>query len=495
MIRAARSCAVLAVAALTAGFPLAAADEPAPDLARALKQLISVYVTAEEQAADPVSPDALLYGGAIPGMLRTLDPHSVFFDPDQFEQLKQMQSGEQKGFGTIVSVLPGRVIILQTQPGSPAAKAGLAAGDEILAINGYLIARLEPEQLVALMTQARRQEATLDVRHPGEASVEQVTMSPELVTTPSVDRAFELSPRIGYVRVTAFETDTGKLVRQAIEKLGGEYLRGLVLDLRDNPGGDVQAAVQTAGLFLSPGQLIFKITGRGKTQEEARVDKLVTPYTFPVAILVNGKSASASEIVTGALQDHDRAFVFGEPTYGKGLVQQVYPLSANTGLALTTAFYYTPSGRSIQKPLNAGQLGKATSSNAGTFKTDSGRLVMGGGGIQPDEVVHPDTPTRLRLVLDASGVLTSFAAEYLKSHSLNGDFEVSGEMLDELRVFLSARSIQPGVGEWLADRDWISSRLKQELLTLKFGVAKGDEMEMRRDPVVKAALRKIAASN
>ena len=470
-----------------------AADDPVAALARDLKQIISVYAAAERESADPVSAEALLYQGAIPAMLRTLDPHSVFFGPDQFEQLKQMQQGEQKGFGTVVSVLPGRLIVLQSLPGSPAGKAGLAAGDELLGINGYAVARLEPEQLVELLTEARRQQATLDVRHPGETNVQQVTLSPELVDTPSVDRAFLIAPRIGYVRVTAFEGETGKLVKQAVESLGGEYLRGLIIDLRDNPGGDVQAAQQTAALFLSPGQLIFTITGRGRKAEEARVDKLATPYTFPVSVLVNGKSASASEIVTGALQDHDRAFVLGEPTYGKGLVQQVYPLSSNTGLALTTAFYYTPSGRSIQKPLDAGQLGKATIVKQGPFKTDSGRPVKGGGGIQPDDVVYRESRTGLRTALDGTGAFTTFAAEYLKERDVADEFEVSGEMLDDLRVFLSARSIQPSVGEWLADRDWISSRLKQELLTLKLGVARGDEMELRRDPVVRAALKKLGA--
>jgi len=484
-----------AFAGILACCPLGAADDPAASLAPELKRIISVYAAAEREAADPVSAEALLFQGAIPSMLRTLDPHSVFFDPDQFEQLKQMQQGEQKGFGTVVSVLPGRVIVLQALAGSPAAKAGLAAGDEILAVNNIALARLEFEQLIGLLSEARQKQATLHVRHPGESAVQQITMSPELVNTPSVDRVFLVAPRTGYLRITAFETETGKLVKQAIEKLGGEYLRGLVLDLRDNPGGDVAAAVETAGLFLSPGQLIFTITGRSHKSEDARVDKLATPYTFPLAVLVNGKSASASEIVTGALQDHDRAFVFGEPSYGKGLVQQVYPLVANTGLALTTAFYYTPSGRSIQKPLAGGQLDKATTVKQGPFKTDSGRAVRGGGGIQPDEVVHPEAQTRLRLVLDATGLFTTYAAEYLRDHDAGEDFEVTGAVLDELRVFLSAHSIQPGIGEWLAERDWISSRLKQEVLTLKFGVAKGDEVEMRRDAVVNAALKKLGAAN
>jgi len=222
------------------------------------------------------------------------------------------------------------------------------------------------------------------------------------------------------------------------------------------------------------------------------VPKEATPYKFPVAILINAKSASASEIVTGALQDHDRATVLGEPSYGKGLVQNVYPLSSNTGVALTIAFYYTPSGRSIQHPLQGSTLAATTGSLGGSFRTDAGREVRGGGGIQPDEIVQPTQLDRLSLVLDASGSLTSFASEYVRAHKIAEGFEVTGAMLDELQLFLSARDIRPGVGDWLSHRQWIQSRLKQEIMTLAFGVAKGDEIELQRDPVVQRAISRLS---
>jgi carboxyl-terminal processing protease len=483
----------LALLLLFASAMQAADDEdPGTQLARELKKLVSVFVTVDEHAADPVDSGLAMFQGAIPSMLRTLDPHSIFFDPGQFQQLKEMENSEHKGFGTIVSVLPGRVIVLQAMAGTASAKAGLTPGDEILAINGYILSRLEFEQLVQLLTMARQQKAELDVLRPGTSRVFHLTLEPTLIDSPSVDRAFLLQPGIGYMRVANFDTTTGKLVKETIENLGGDQLKGLVMDLRDDPGGVVQSALEVASLFLEPDQLVFSIRGRSQKTQDIRVPKTLTPYKFPLAVLINGKSASASEIVTGALQDHDRASVFGEPSYGKGLVQNVYPLSSSSGVALTVAYYYTPSGRSIQKPLHGGTLDTATSHREGVFHTDSGREVTGGGGIQPDQVVYRMQPDRLTMVLEASGVLTGFASEYLHTHSLPENFEVTSAMLDELHVFLAERKIQPGIADWIDHHDWIESRLKQELTNLAYGVAKGDQIEMQRDLVVQSALKKIA---
>jgi carboxyl-terminal processing protease len=478
---------------LFALFLFLAADDPVNDpgaqLARELKKLVDVFVTMDQQAADPVPPEAAFYQGAIPGMLRTLDPHSIFFDPGQYEQLKQMEKSESKGFGTVVSVLPGRVIVLQALAGTPSSKAGLSPGDEILAINGYILARLEFEQLVQLLTIARQKTALLEVRKPGDVRIRQLTLTPELVDTPSVDRSFTIAAGIGYVRVASFEVATGKLVKETIDKLGGDNLKGLVLDLRGNPGGVVQAAVETASLFLPSDQLVFTIKGRSQKTEEVRTPESSKPYRFPIAVLIDGKSASASEIVTGALQDHDRATILGEPSYGKGLVQSVYPLANGTGVALTVAFYYTPSGRSIQHPLPGSTLEATANSMKGNYHTDSGRTVQGGGGIQPDEVILPPPQDRLSMVLDASGALTSFAGEYLQQHQVREDFEATPAILDALQLYLSERNIRPGVSDWSSHRAWIQSRLRQELMTLSFGVAKGDEIELERDPVVQRALK------
>lgn len=470
--------------------PAVAADA---GLEAEMARFTEVFAILDAQGADPLDADAAIYRGAIPSMLRTLDPHSVFFDPEQSLQLQALQFSERKGFGTIVSILPGRVIVLQALDGTPAARAGLSGGDEILAVNGYQVAYLDVDQIKQLLGAARQQAVTLEVRHPGAEHTVRITMSPETLAEPTVDRAWLLEPGIAYLRIRNFEEPTGRLVQQKIEELGGEFLKGLILDLRDNPGGVVSAALDTASLFLSPGQLVFSSRGRSPGTQEAYVSEHAQQYTFPMAVLMNGNSASAAEIVAGALQDHDRAYILGQVSYGKGLVQQVFPLMGSTALALTTAFYYTPSGRSIQKPLPGTQLNTEARVSQGLFMSDAGRALKGGGGIQPDEHVPPAVLSRLQLAIDASGALTSFAGEYLRQHELPMPLEITPQIMAEARLYLAARHIEPDTGEWNHHRGWIESRLRQEFLNLTVGVAKGDELELGRDPVVQAALRKLRA--
>jgi carboxyl-terminal processing protease len=471
-------------------------DDPARDLDPYLKQFVDVLSAVQANSATAPPAEKTIYEGAIPSMLRQLDPHTQFFDPVQFQQLKQMQDSEQKGFGSVVSVLPGQVIFLQTFPGTPSNKAGIQAGDDLVAINNVAIQSLEPQQIIELLTEARQQKITVFVRRQGFSRPFQFTLTPELVDAPSVDRAFFLKPGYGYIRIASWDIQTAKQLHDAIEKLSPDKLKGLVLDLRNNPGGIVKAALDAAAMFLEPGQRILTARGRSKEVDSADVPKDAQPYHFALALIVNEKTASASEILSGALQDHDRATIVGEPTYGKGLVQSVMPLSQGAGLAITTAFYYTPSGRTIQKPLRDSALSETFAEKRSgalpTYQTDKGRKVTGGGGIQPDVLVAPASFTRLEGVLDASGAVTAFATQYLANHApLPENFEVTSEVLDDFKVNLAGRAIQPGVGEWIADQQWIKSRLKEEIVTQARGVDKGDEVQAQRDPQVQAALKAL----
>jgi carboxyl-terminal processing protease len=244
--------------------------------------------------------------------------------------------------------------------------------------------------------------------------------------------------------------------------------------------------------------VILSAKGRNVAETTEKVPDDNKPYTFPVSIIVNGKTASASEIVSGALQDHDRATIVGEPSFGKGLVQSVYPLSEKTGLALTTALYYIPSGRSIQKTFSSQRafgaedfaLGAtATHPNERSdFKTDSGRPVQGGGGIEPDFAVSPAGLSEFRAVLEQSASFTSFATEYIRDHKITPGWEVPGQAIDQFQAWLGERNIQPSVREWIDDKDFVQTRLKAEIYNMTLGVEKGDEVEARIDPQIQKAL-------
>ena len=481
---------------LSAVLLLACAASAGDDLDTQVKSVTQAFALIEKNAADPVSSEQVFYQGVIPGMLRRLDPHSVFFDPQQFEQLRQLETSTQKGFGSVVSVLPGRVIVLQTMPGTPSAKSGMSPGDEILAINNVRLDRLDLDQLIELLKESRQQPAHLNIRRPGNARLLEFTLVPEEMQQPSVERAFFVKPGIGYLRVASFDEKTGAQIKEAIEHLGGRQLKGLILDLRNNPGGLLTSALETVSLFLKPGSPILTVRGRAVPEKMEKVPADANPYEFPLAALINGKSASASEIVAGALQDHDRAVIIGEPSFGKGLVQSVFPLADSTGLALTTALYYTPSGRSIQKPFDASQFAlgaTAAHPNAQTeFHTDRGRMVLGGGGITPDQIVYPPEVSQFRAAMEGTGSFTSFATDYTQKHKVEESFEVSPALLDDFRVYLAERRIEPSLAEWSNERDFITNRLKTEIFNLSLGVEKGDEVEAQRDPLIQRAVQVIS---
>ena len=463
-----------------------------------VRQVAEVTAILQQKLADRFDPEAAFYAGAIPSMVRTLDPHSAFLDPQQFESLQEMQRSTEKGFGSVVSLGFGRVTVLQTLPESPSMRAGLSAGDEIVAINGYVLSQLSVEQLVGLLTQSRQQKAQLMVKRPNVVRLIPLVLVPEEMADPSVRQAFEIEDGIGYVKVANFEAETDRELKAAIDGLGGQDLGGLVLDLRKNPGGVIDAAARLAALFLKPRERIFWIQGRDGPQEEIRTPADNKPYSFPLSVLMNEESASASELVAGALQDHDRATILGTRSYGKGLVQSVYTLSENAGLALTTALYLTPSERPIQRSMGncqEFQLALCKEQEAGVYETVSGRKIPGGGGVQPDEVVYPRSYSRFEMAIGASNSYFDFAQELLRKRGGKADrsFEVTPEILDAFQLFLSERQIRPSLSEWTATVDIIRAGLKQEVLTLSVGVDAGEEIELRLDPQVRAAIRAIQA--
>lgn len=466
--------------------------DPPEELERSLRQFVEVFNLVDQNLADPVDPEDAIYGGALPAMVRTLDPHSAFLDKEQFESLSEMQRSTEKGFGSVVSLLPGRVIVLQTLPGSPSERSGLTAGDEILAVNGYQLSQLTIEQLVGLLGQSRQNKVELMVMRPAFTRLIPMALVPAEMADPSVTHAFFLEDGIAHIRVGNFERLTARELKEAIEELGGDDLEGLVLDLRRNPGGLVEAAVRAAAYFLEPGQRILWIGAREGPREELRVPPEAQPYKFPVAVLINSRTASAAELVAAALQDNGRATILGERSFGKGIIQSVFSLSQGTALALTTAQYLTPKNRAIQRAL--GDCGTyilapcTDEANPEDGSGDDGRR----GGVEPDEITYPRAFSEFETVIVATNSFFDFAKQLSDKHfEVSKDFEVTPEMLDDFQLFLSERRIRPGLSEWSSTLEFIKSRLKQEIFNLAFGVEKGDEIEIRRDPEIQAALRVV----
>jgi carboxyl-terminal processing protease len=445
-------------------------------LTEEIRRFAQIYALLEENAAEKIDAKAAFESGALPGAMRRLDPHSVFFNQDQFDQLREMQTSTRKGFGSVVSVLPGRVIILQTMPGSPSERAGLSPGDEILAINNIPLSRFDMDQMVEYLAYTRQREAILAVRRENFPRLLEFRLSPASLDSPSVERAFLLPGGTGYIRVASFEAKTGRDFAKAVENLGGNKLPGLIIDLRTNTGGVFASAIEMASLFLPEGAAIASIRGRARAEETlTAAPELAGRYQFPLAVLVSGKTASASEVFSAAMQENQRGKLIGEKTYGKGLVQGVFPLSGGAGMALTTAYYYTPGGRSLQRKLEASQIDP--------------NLNPGGAGLEPDVEAGPEAPTRLRVFLDQSAAITAYAAEWARKNPKPGaDWALPLTELDRFRVWLGEKNVFPSLGEWNFDSRWIQQRLEQEILNLSVSVERGDEVEIRHDPVVRTAL-------
>ena len=476
-------------------FPQASA--PPDEVAVEGLKFTQVYGTLQQSFMDPVDPDRAIFDGGIRGMLSALDPFSAFFDRDQFELLQQQARGEALGFGSVLYVTPGKVLILQTAQGSPSWRAGLGPGDEIVEINGTRVSRLDFQSLVELLQRSRSRPVRLGVIRPGKVVAQDFELNPTEVALPTVDKAFRLSPGIAYLHLTSFEQKTPQEVVEALGRLDASTMKGLLFDLRNNHGGIVDAAVGVASLFLQPEILVLTTRGRAMPEKAYRTTSKPQHFDLPLVVLVNGNTASAAEVLTAALQEHDRAVIAGEPTFGKGVVQSVTALSEKTGLALTTAQYFTPCGRSIQRPLLATALAKTDPSSDPTadslrFHTDNGRLVSAGGGITPDVTIPARTLDSWLAFLEQRGTFTSFASEYLTLHGKVGDsFEPSPTVLESFRDFLSTRGIRTPEVYWNLDQDYLKLRIKTELFNLVFGLTRGDEIEVKGDPQVQEAAQLI----
>ncbi len=500
--------AVLLVSAVLGGIygpNVRATTASTDDYQTSVRDFTRVLDVVQANYAEPVDVDKAVYQGAIPGMLRVLDPHSNFFDARQFALLREDQRGKYYGVGMIVAPRENHTVVMAPYVGAPAYNAGIRPGDVIMKVDDKPTDGLTTSDVADMLKGAKGTVVKITISREGYTEPLVFTVTRDEIPRHSVDIAFLLRPGIGYIRLSGFNETTDREIADALKQLNAPSLDGLILDMRGNPGGLLNEAVAVGDMFLDKNQLIVSHHGRASTERRYYAIRGNQGDNVPLVILVNGNSASATEIVSGAVQDHDRGLIVGETTFGKGLVQTVTPLSENTGLALTTARYYTPSGRLIQRDYKSISLyeyhyeRKVPEHPTEVRLTDSGRQVTGGGGITPDIEVPAPKLTKFEETLLRSDVffysnqgVGGFTRYYLGTRpTITKSFEVDDAVLRDLRTYMSKHDIRYTEPEISENLDWIKRKIRQEVFLSTFGEQEGTKVQLEADPQVQKAVEAI----
>lgn len=487
--------------------PVAAAQQKTAlssdeDVKNSLDSFTKVYDIVQQNYADNLAPDKALYKGAIPGMLRTLDPHSNFFDPKEFAGLREEQHGKYYGVGMQIGPQPrtGKTMVIHPFGGSPAYKAGIRPGDVLLEVNDKRVDTATTTEIADMLRGQKGTKVQVVVSREGTEKPITFNLVRDEIPRNSVDEAFWLKPGVAYMRVQSFTETTSKEVEDNLKTLGEQNIKGLILDLRENPGGLLQEGVAVAGHWLDRGQVVVSHRGRAYSEKPYLARGSQYGENYPIVVLVNRYSASAAEIVSGALQDHDRAWILGDTTFGKGLVQTVYPLSDNTGLALTTQHYYTPSGRLIQRNYsNISFLdyyyGKRTDAKdpMDVKQTDLGRVVYGGGGITPDQKFEEAKMDAFEIAVSRKNSFFDFSNHYFTAHEtkLPQGWVPSEEVLNEFHDFLMKNGVEFTEADWTRDHSWLRDQLRTQMYVTAFSYEDSQKVAVEMDPEVQAAINAL----
>jgi len=475
------------------------------DLQKRLKEYTDLLNAVTTYAAEDIGSDKFVYA-SVDGMLRTLDPHTSFLEPKEYADMQDRQKGTFYGLGILVTKRNERVTVITPLEGTPASRLGIRAGDIISDVEGVNTDDLSLDEVVKRLKGPKGTTVHIKIERVGIKEPIPLTIVRAAIPTNSISNVLMIRPGVGYIRVKDFTSTTVRELDEAMTKLQDEGMQKLVLDLRGNPGGLLDAAVGMADHFLDKGQMI--VYTKGRTPDSAQ--EYLAPgkhekFDLPMVVLVNRGSASASEIVAGAIQDHDRGLVVGETSWGKGLVQSVYTLQYGAGLALTTSKYYTPSGRNIQRDFSSFYDYYVVDDETANgpeipldqrkqFKTDTGRVVYGGGGITPDVMVKNPQLSRTTQLLEVRSAIFNYAVEYAaKNPDLTKELVISPAMIEEFIKYAVEKEVAPeaDIREAMktdVDRKFVERALKAEIVAAKYGFDASYPFRLQGDTVVEKGI-------
>ncbi|HEX8410559.1 MAG TPA: S41 family peptidase, partial [Thermoanaerobaculia bacterium] len=474
------------------------------ELTKRMKEYTDLLNAVTTWSAEDIGSDKFVYA-SIDGMLRALDPHTSFLEPKEYTDMQDRQKGTFYGLGILVTKRNDQVTVITPLEGTPAARLGIRAGDVISEVEGVSTDDLSLDEVVKRLKGPKGTTVHIKIKRIGMKEPIPLTITRAAIPTNSISNVLMLGNGTGYIRIKDFTSTTVRELDQAMEKLEAQGMQRLVLDLRMNPGGLLDAAVGVSDMFLDKGQMIVYTKGRTPdSMQEYTAPGKHAQFDKPVVVLVNRGSASASEIVAGAIQDHDRGLVVGETSWGKGLVQSVYTLQYGAGLALTTSKYFTPAGRNIQRDYTSVYdyyMADETEngpevplSQREQFKTDTGRTVYGGGGITPDVIVKQPTLSRTTQLLEVRSAIFNYAVEYAAKHpELTKDVAVTPAIVEEfvrhasLAEIASEADIRAALTQ-AEDRKYIERALKAEIVAAKYGYDASYPYRLQGDAQVEKAL-------
>jgi len=479
---------------------LAKADNTQGSLYDYMKLFTDIITKLNQAHVEEVDPQ-VLFESAIDGMLDTLDPYTSLLTPEEFADLQTSTKGEFGGLGIHISSEDSDyIMVISVIEATPAYKANLMAGDEIVAVNGMSTEGWTSTKAVEHLRGPKGSEVTISVKREGLTENFDVVIERDKVKMDSVPYAYKIGD-IGYIRITNFNASTGDDLHNAMVDLEKQGIKGLLIDVRSNPGGLLSTAIETVDQFLPKNKLVVETKGRIATFNR----KFYTndDYAFediPIIVMVNQASASAAEIFSGSLQDWDKALIVGQNSFGKGSVQQLFPLPMNYGLKITTSKYYIESGRCIHDDANEDAIKKngridlakeeKSSEEPGeAYYTVGGREVYGGGGITPDIIIVQDTLNSFELDVRRNNVFFPFAVDFLSKIDIDENFYVDDELFDEFVESIKEKDIEYTEEELADSEPWLKNALEAQIISNRFGLQEGNKRAIRQDPQLQAALQ------